>query len=81
MQGSLFAQDSLSTGIADTPVWTELPDSALDAFVDALRLVYSPFDSGSEINEAVTEDEIIVKTLGLLGWNDLALPQVTASGS
>ena len=43
--------------------------------------MYRPYSAASEINEAITESEIITKVLAQLGWSDLWLPQVTASGS
>lgn len=81
MNGQLFTQDFLARGIATSPVWTALPEAQLDAFVDALRSVYRPFSTSSTLNEAITESEIIVKVLKQLGWSDLWLPQVTASGT
>jgi hypothetical protein len=81
MNGQLFTQDFLARGIATSPVWTALPDAQLDAFVEALRSVYAPYSASSELNEAITESEIIVKVLAQLGWSDLWLPQVTASGA
>src|SRR3989338_6329489 len=80
MNGQLFTQDFLVSGIAQSPVWKSLSDASLDAFVKALRAVYQPFSASSRPNEATTEQEIIVKALGQLGWSELALPQVSASG-
>ena len=81
MNGQLFTQDFLARGIASSPVWTALPGAQLDAFIEALRSVYRPYSASSEINEAITESEIITKVLAQLGWSDLWLPQVTASGT
>jgi hypothetical protein len=80
MNGQLFTHDFLAVGIRDTAVWQGLSDGDLDAFVSALTRVYRPYTLDSRINEATTEQEIIEKVLGLLGWADLTLPQVTASG-
>lgn len=81
MNGQLFTQDFLARGIASSRVWMALPEAQLDAFIEALRAVYRPYSASSELNEAITESEIIVKVLAQLGWSDLWLPQVTASGS
>src|SRR3990172_970089 len=80
MNGQLFTQDFLVSGIAQSPVWKSLSDASLDAFVKALRAVYQPFSASRRPNEATTEKEILVKALGQLGWSELALPQVSASG-
>lgn len=81
MNGQLFTQDFLVAGIAHTPVWKELSDDKLDAFVQSLRSIYRPYNSGSRPNEATTEQEIIGKILAQLGWQDMALPQISASGA
>lgn len=80
MQGQLFTSDFLTDGIKDTPVWKQLDDAALDAFITRLRVIYGPFKADSHLNEAVTEDEIIVKVLDGLDWVDY-LRQQSASGS
>lgn len=81
MNGLLFTQDFLQRGIQTTPVWTAMSESVVDSFIIALKRIYAPYRSDSVLNEATTESEIILKVLGLLGWSDLVLPQVTASGS
>lgn len=81
MNGQLFTQDFLVSGIARTPVWKGLTDATVDAFAQALRGVYQPFTASSRPNEATTEQEIILKVLAQLGWSDGALPQVSASGT
>ncbi len=81
MNGQLFTQDFLLNGIRTTPVWTALDDTALDAFAKQLRVVYSPYTTDTVLNEAITEDEIIVKVLALLDWPDLTLRQVTSSNA
>jgi hypothetical protein len=62
-------------------VHSALPEAQLDAFIEAPRAVYRPYSASSELNEAITESEIIIKVLAQPGWSDLWLPQVTASGS
>ncbi len=81
MNGLLFTQDFLLKGIQTTPVWVALSEATVDEFTAGLRRVYAPHKSDSVLNEAMTESEIILKVLALLDWSDLALPQVTASGS
>lgn len=81
MNGQLFTQDFLLNGIRSTPVWAALDDAALDAFAGQLRAVYAPYATESVLNEAITEDEIIVKVLALLDWPDLTLRQVTSSNA
>src|SRR6266545_1935279 len=80
MNGQLLTQDFLISGITQTPVWKGLTDAAVDAYIQALRGVYQPFSASSAPNEATTEQEVILKVLAQLGWSDLALPQVSASG-
>jgi len=79
--GQLFTQDFLLHGIRETPVWKALDDSAVTAFVAQLRAVFRPYSGESVLNEAITEDEIILKVLGLLDWQDLYLRQATTSGA
>jgi hypothetical protein len=79
--GQLFTQDFLLHGIRETPVWKALDDSAVAAFVDQLRAVFHGYSGESVLNEAITEDEIILKVLGLLDWQELYLRQATTSGA
>src|SRR5690349_12271483 len=79
MQGQLFNSAFLTEGITDTPPWVDMDDSKLNDLVEQLRGIFSPFSIQSSLNEAATEDEIIVKVLECLGWTDL-LPQQVASG-
>src|SRR6266446_2986374 len=81
MNGLLFTQDFLLEGIKSTPVWEKLPDPELDKFIAQLRSIYEPFRADSKLNEAATEQEIILKVLAALGWEGLSLPQNTASGT
>lgn len=79
--GQLFTQDFLLHGIRETPVWKALDDSNVAAFVAHLQTVFRPYSVDSVLNEAITEDEIILKVLGLLDWQDLYLRQATTSGA
>lgn len=81
MIGQLFTQDFLLHGIRETPVWKALDERAVAAFVAQLRAVFRPYSVDSVLNEAITEDEIILKVLGLLDWQDLYLRQATTSGA
>jgi hypothetical protein len=81
MNGQLFTQDFLLNGIRTTPVWTALDEATFDAFAKQLRAVYGPYTTASVLNEAITEDEIIVKVLALLDWSDLTLRQVASSNA
>jgi len=80
VNGQLFTQDFLVSGIVHTPVWKSLDDKTVDGFIQALRGIYKPFSASSKPNEATTEQEVIAKVLAQLGWRDLTLPQVSASG-
>jgi len=42
------------------------PDAAVEAFAKSLKEVFRPFKTDSTPNEAITEQEVIVKVLGLL---------------
>ena len=81
MIGQLFTQDFLLYGIRETPVWKALDESAVAAFVVKLGSVFRSYSADSVLNEAITEDEIILKVLGLLDWRDLYLRQATTSGA
>lgn len=80
MQGQLFTTEFLTDGIKRSPAWTALDDTSLDAFAAELKTVFKQFQADSRLNEATTEDEIIVKVLAALGWPDV-LPQQAASGA
>ncbi|MGQ0748895.1 MAG: Eco57I restriction-modification methylase domain-containing protein, partial [Betaproteobacteria bacterium] len=78
MIGQLFTQDFLSTGVTDTPVWKGIADAELDNFVSQVKAVYAPFNADSNLNEPVTENEVIVKVLSRLGWSDILTQQVAS---
>ncbi|MEO6022555.1 MAG: hypothetical protein ABIP64_05465, partial [Burkholderiales bacterium] len=81
MQGQLFSQAFLSQGIAESPAWRDLAVSELDAFRTTLHDIYAHVDASSTLNEAVTENTLILPTLTLLGWEDLNLPHVNSSAA
>lgn len=79
MQGKLFTLDFLSEGIRQTGTWRELNDTEVEHFSNELSRLFSAFPTEGRPNEAVTENEIIFKILGALGWTYF-LSQQTTSG-
>ena len=79
MNGQLFTQDFLTHGITTTPVWEQLSDAVVDAFIADVAAIYAPHKVSSSINEAITDDQIIQKVLACLAWHDASLPQINAS--
>lgn len=67
-QGSLFANDFLEESITKLDDWTEVDDSALNAFRDSCRAVYDRFPTTGTPNESQTEDDLIWPILLRLGW-------------
>ena len=67
-------------GICDTPPWLALSDVALGAFSAATQALFAPYRSDSTLNEAQTEQELIVRVLTQLGWGNDTLAQVNLSG-
>src|SRR6185437_16128762 len=80
VQGQLFSTFFLDEGICETPHWKDLEEADLDAFLSRLQSIYASVDAESQLDEATTETELIVKVLAALGWSEL-LPQHSASGS
>lgn len=80
MRGTLFTQDFLERGVAETPQWRNLDEGAFRAFQEAVVEIYRRIRANSTINEATTESEIIFPVIEALGWTDY-LPQQTASRS
>jgi len=78
MQGQLFTSDFLREGICQTPGWMA-SESDFISFREAIRRVYSGLAPDTALNEAQTEDEIILKVLEALGWTHW-LRQANASG-
>lgn len=78
MQGLLYTGDFLRTGITEFPSWKAISQQSVDCFSADLAGILKPFSLDSRINEAVTEDEIILKVLQLLGWTDLLRQQTAA---
>ncbi|MCL2344465.1 MAG: Eco57I restriction-modification methylase domain-containing protein [Desulfobulbus sp.] len=80
MQGQLFSQNFLRSGIAGTPPHQDLDDGKLADFRRALSAIFAGIDGASALNEAQTEQLIIERVLQELGWGDDWLPQVNATG-
>lgn len=81
MDGKLFSQNFLLDGICATPAWETLPDHVLNDFLARFQLIYAQLNSSSQLNEANTEADVIEPVLGLLGWRDLTLKQVSATST
>jgi hypothetical protein len=67
--GSLFSCDFLTDSIARLPDWAGLDDKALVALSTKLRQVFDTFPTNQTPNESQTEDDLIWKVLGVLGWS------------
>lgn len=80
MQGQLFTQDFLLHGIRETPPYLALDDGAFTAFEARLRGIFQSLNAESTLNEAQTEQLVIERVLGELGWHHDYLPQVNLSG-
>ena len=78
MIGQLFAQDFLSAGIRETPAWQSVTDAGLESFLGQKKGNYAQFKVDSNLNEPVTENEIIVRVLNRLGWTDIHTQQVAS---
>jgi hypothetical protein len=81
--GTLFTEDFLQEGIRQTPDWQEFKDAQLTALEDSLKQILASFAVGASHNEADTEERVIYKVLGALGWEGLILRRNTmaAKGS
>ena len=78
MIGQLFTQDFLSTGVADTPVWKSVTDADLDEIVNQVKTIYAQFKADSNLNESLTENQIIIRVLSKLGWTDILTQQIAS---
>jgi len=78
MRGRLFTKEFLEQGIRDTPEWESISDAAVERLVAKLRTIIEAALRRRGLNEAVTEQEVILPTLRALGWVAL-LPQQTTS--
>ena len=74
MAGQLFTSYFLTEGIRTTPEWEAWTIPEADLRVQ-LRQVYEGFRNYNQPNEAVTEDDLIIPILKILGWTDLLAQQ------
>ena len=74
MAGQLFTSYFLTEGIRTTPEWEDKTSHEADLGVQ-LRHVYEGFRNYNQPNEAVTEDDLIIPVLKILGWTDLLAQQ------
>ncbi len=79
MQGQLFTRDFLREGIRATTGWNAAESEFL-TFRAAVQKLAPHFTSGHTLNEAQTEDEVILPVLAALGWT-AHLRQQTANRS
>ncbi len=77
MRGQLFTSDFLKEGILETPGW-RLAEPAFVVFRTAVLRIFAGLQPDTALNEAQTEDEVILPVLAALGWND-SLRQANAS--
>ncbi|MBS0432463.1 MAG: hypothetical protein JSS21_08700, partial [Proteobacteria bacterium] len=74
MHGQLFTSDFLREGIRETPGWANA-EQAFVAFRESVVGIFSGVSAGNALNEAQTEDDIIVPVLKALGWTDYTRQQ------
>lgn len=79
MHGLLFTTDFLRDGIRHTPGWLASEQEFL-AFRTAISGIFSDLGDTASLNEAQTEDDVIVPVLDALGWRD-RIRQANTSGS
>ncbi len=77
MHGQLFTSDFLREGIRETPGWIAA-EKDFGAFRESVRRIFSGVTAETTLNEAQTEDEIILPVLAALGWTQ-HLRQQTAN--
>jgi hypothetical protein len=68
MKGRLFTENFLIEGIVETRSWADLGDEAVLQFKNELRRSFRASLLFPSLNEADTEDKIIIPTLKALGW-------------
>jgi Eco57I restriction-modification methylase len=79
MQGQLFTQDFLRQGIRETPPYQAFDDTAFSGFREAMGAIFAPLRADTKLNEADTEQLVIVPALMQLGWGSDFLTQNTLS--
>ena len=80
MPGQLFTDYFLSEGIQSTDEWAAslATPREIEAFREGLRRPYETLSRARDPNESVTEQELILPVLELLGWTDYLPHQGTA---
>ena len=79
MHGQLFTSDFLREGIRETPGWDDAENGFL-VFRTAVQRLLSGIHADTALNEAQTEDEVILPVLAALGWTQ-QLRQQTANST
>lgn len=69
-QGSLFSNDLVEGSIAGFSDWISITDADAVAFRGVLTAVFSRFPTTQTPNETQTEDDLIWRVLGSLGWSE-----------
>jgi len=67
-QGSLFSGDFLTYSITRLPDWKAVSDAEIADLASNLAAIFAAFPTKQSPNEAQTEDDLIWKVLGALGW-------------
>lgn len=67
-QGSLFSGDFLTDSITRLPDWKAVSDADIADLASKLSAIFAAFPTRQSPNEAQTEDDLIWKVLGALGW-------------
>ena len=82
MSGQLFTQYFLRDGIKATPHWkrSAAEPGAFTAFCETACRIHLAYGGAENLNEAVTEQEVVRPLLEALGWRDY-LPQQGSSGN
>ena len=80
VQGQLFTQYFLETGICETEAWKNFESGRLEAIRANLLNIYSKFPTSGSPNEAQTEQDLIFPILKALDWKHY-VTQYTAAPS
>ncbi|MEQ1694798.1 MAG: hypothetical protein ABL901_03060 [Hyphomicrobiaceae bacterium] len=67
-QGSLFTSDFLNDSITRLPDWTSVDAAGVEKLRHQLADIFARFPTRQTPNEAQTEDDLIWKVLGAIGW-------------
>lgn len=74
MHGQLFTSDFLREGIRETVGWGAAEAPFID-FRKRIVDIFAAVATSGDLNEAQTEDDVIVPVLKALGWNDYTRQQ------